>query len=93
MDRPPRRTSTSRPRSCSGRRRRPWLTVGNPGVTVPALREHHDECELHATRRALGDRAFDAAFDHGMHRRSTSVAYALDEQLPQAVSASNGATT
>ncbi|QQZ16924.1 MULTISPECIES: ATP-binding protein [Rhodococcus] len=67
-------------------------TVGNPSTVYPNLLVHHAECEQQA-RAVIGDRAFDAAFDHGMHTSfDDAVAYALDEQRPEAVSASNGAT-
>jgi DNA-binding CsgD family transcriptional regulator len=67
-------------------------TVGNPSTVYPNLLVHHAECEQQA-RAVIGDRAFDDAFDHGMRTSfDDAVAHALDEQRPETVSASNGAT-
>jgi predicted ATPase/DNA-binding CsgD family transcriptional regulator len=45
---------------------------------------HHDRCEKE-TRRALGDRSFSAAHQHGAHASvSDNVAYALGEEAEQA---------
>ncbi|MFC9555190.1 ATP-binding protein [Rhodococcus sp. NPDC056960] len=54
--------------------------IGNPTVTVPHLRHHHDECEQR-TRRALGERAFEAQFRHGKALSfADALAFALDEE-------------
>ncbi|WP_143169072.1 helix-turn-helix transcriptional regulator, partial [Rhodococcus koreensis] len=52
--------------------------IGNPTVTVPHLRHHHEECERR-TRRALGDRAFEAEIRRGQ-ALSLADALALDEE-------------
>ncbi|MFD4293600.1 ATP-binding protein [Rhodococcus sp. NPDC058532] len=57
-----------------------WHAVGSAGVTVPALREFHEQC-MERTRRGLGDRAFAVAFRRGADSAfEDTIAHALGEQ-------------
>ncbi|MFC9557934.1 protein kinase [Rhodococcus sp. NPDC056960] len=57
-------------------------SVGSVTVLFPHLRSYQTECER-VSRRALGDRAFDAARRRGKTLDlDAAIAYALDEQAP-----------
>ncbi|GAB2645441.1 LuxR family transcriptional regulator [Prescottella soli] len=69
-----------------------WLAVGNQGVTIPALRENHDDTE-DRVRRALGDRGFDAAVRQGSALAlDEAVTFAIDDRLPQEATSERSAT-
>jgi predicted ATPase/serine/threonine protein kinase/DNA-binding NarL/FixJ family response regulator len=56
--------------------------MGTAPVLVPNLRTHQEHCERY-TRRALGERAFEAAVRRGRNMSfEDAVTYALDEQTP-----------
>ncbi|WP_327584057.1 LuxR C-terminal-related transcriptional regulator [Nonomuraea sp. NBC_00507] len=59
-----------------------WEPIGVPLLGIGHLIRYHDECEAR-TRRALGERAFQAAVERGAKlSREQAVAYALMEEAP-----------
>ncbi|SDM39370.1 ATP-binding protein [Allokutzneria albata] len=60
-----------------------WRTIGTPQAGSRDLRAARESCE-HQARAALGDTAYQAAFDAGQAMDlDTAIAYALDENPPQ----------
>jgi DNA-binding CsgD family transcriptional regulator len=70
-----------------------WRTTGTSPATVRHLLGYHDECEQR-TRRALGERAFQAAVQRGMVLGlADAIGYALNEKPQPARSPAPAATT
>ncbi|WP_158849592.1 ATP-binding protein [Saccharothrix deserti] len=69
-----------------------WQAIGASPAKSPHLRGYHDECEQR-TRRALGERAFQAAFQRGVDLGlADAIGYALNEK-PQPARSPVGTTT
>lgn len=69
-----------------------WQAIGTQGVVIPALRDNHDDTE-DRVRRALGDRAFDAAVRQGTGLTlDEAVAFAVDDRLPEEAPPERSAT-
>jgi predicted ATPase/DNA-binding CsgD family transcriptional regulator len=69
-----------------------WHTLGGSPATVRPMLGYHDECEQR-TRRALGEQAFQTAFQRGMGLAlADAVVCALNEK-PQGMPASAGPAT
>ncbi|MGW4335900.1 protein kinase domain-containing protein [Rhodococcus koreensis] len=70
-----------------------WRAVGTSSGIYPNMLAYHEECER-STRRALGEREFEAAFRHGKALSFEDiVAYALDERPPAVAQPARTATT
>ncbi|ONI92041.1 LuxR family transcriptional regulator [Saccharothrix sp. ALI-22-I] len=69
-----------------------WQAIGASPAKSPHLLGYHDECEQR-TRHALGEQAFQAAFQRGVDLGLTdAIGYALDEK-PQPARSPAGTTT
>jgi non-specific serine/threonine protein kinase len=65
-------------------------SVGSATVLFPKYAAYQEEC-MRATRRALGDRGFEAAIGEGRALGfGAAIAYALDEPAPVASSSAEG---
>jgi non-specific serine/threonine protein kinase len=66
--------------------------MGTPTIPYPGLVAHHEQCERQ-TRQALGEQAFETAYQHGMGLAfGDAIAYALQEK-PQAAPPPAGTET
>ncbi|QCQ93477.1 ATP-binding protein [Rhodococcus sp. SGAir0479] len=69
-----------------------WMSVGNRGVVIPALRRNHEQAR-ERVRTALGDRAFDAAVRQGAGLALDEIAiFAVEDRLPQTAPPERSAT-
>jgi DNA-binding NarL/FixJ family response regulator len=70
-----------------------WHAIGTSPAVVRHLLGYHDHCEQR-TRHALGERAFQAAFQRGMSLSlADAIGYALNEKPQAAPSPARAATT
>ena len=69
-----------------------WEAVGNRGIVIPTFRENHADTE-DRVKGALGDRSFEAAERQGAALTlDETVAFAIDDELPQETPPERSAT-